>query len=209
MINQVGIDISHNLKSFLIYINIILLIFSSVCFANDELERLNMNPEAYTSQGKYKVYTHYVFYLTPTNTILPGDPRSPYQDQTSNYRDDILDEHSENFKYGQFEVFIPVKNFPFKKHCNNTIVLRMGQTHLDKNWMKDDHPLIDHPDLETIEREYIKESQDLYFKIKDMVVNNKGNVRVIIELHSFGCTAFFRSAYGKYIDYTGQYIREY
>ena len=40
------------------------------------------------------------------------------------------------------------------------------------------------------------------------MLNNKGNVKVIIELNKFGCTAFFRSAYGKYIDYTGQYIRE-
>ena len=111
MINLVGIDISHNLKSVLIYINIILLIFSPVSYGNDELEKLNMNPKAHTSQGKHRIYTHYVFYLTPTNTILPGDSRSPYQDQTSSYRDDILDEYEENFKYGQFEVFIPVKNF--------------------------------------------------------------------------------------------------
>ena len=192
------------------YLNfIIIILFSSFGFANDELEKLNMNPEAHTSQGLYKMYTHYVFYLTPNNTILPGDPRSPKQDQSGDYRDDIRDENHGSFEHGQFEVFIPVEKFPFKKECKNTIVLRMAWTSASEHYFRDNDPLKIHPNRIKIKEDYIREKQELYFKIKNMVLNNQGYVRVIIELGSLGCNAFFRNGWDRYISYTGQYIREY
>ena len=42
-----------------------------------------------------------------------------------------------------------------------------------------------------------------------MVLDNQGHVRIIIELGSLGCNAFFRNGWDRYISYTGQYIREY
>ena len=76
--------------------------------------------------------THFKFYLTPYNTILPSDSSSPKQNQDSqNYRDDILDENSTNFtKYGQFEIFIPKEKYGFDviKDCNNFVIIRMPST---------------------------------------------------------------------------------
>tara|TARA_E500000178_G_scaffold315454_1_gene334433 strand:+ start:730 stop:2460 length:1731 start_codon:yes stop_codon:yes gene_type:complete len=173
------------------------LISSNTNLSIEELEKLNEKPKAYESKGKHNTYYNYIFYLTPNNTILPGSKKSPYKNQTDNYRDDILDENSINFKSGQFEVFIPVEKFPFEDaKCKNTVVLRMGQTFIDDN--------ISDLDL-VLRKKYILEKQELYFDIKKMVLSKQGYVKVILELGK-GCNAFFRSAEGRYINYEGQYI---
>ena len=137
------------------------------------------------------------FYLTSYNTILPSDSSSPNKNQDSqNYRDDILDENSTNFtKYGQFEIFIPKEKYGFNviEDCNNFVIVRMPQT-LTRNY-----------DEETA-LSFIKEKQNLYFEIKNMVESKKGYVEIIIETNGGGpCTDFFRSGGGRYVNYFGQY----
>ena len=166
------------------------------------IDSLNANPEIYVSKGKYTDYTHFKFYLTPYNTILPSDSSSPKQNQDShNYRDDILDENSTNFtKYGQFEIFIPKEKYGFNviKDCNNFVIIRMPQTLVDNRYNK--------VSKDPKRFDYVREKQDMYYKIKNMVESEKGYVEVIIETNGGGvCTDFFRSGGGRYINYFGQY----
>ena len=155
------------------------------------MNNANLNPTKYISKGRYQDFYNYVFYLLPNNIILPGDSRSPDQDQTSNYRDDVLDEKSVNFKYGQFSIYIESKNIAAIE-CNGIVEIRMPQT-LKINGITDSQL-----------KEYIKEKQDLYYKIKSVAKNGSGFVKIIIEPHS-RCLGFFRAANGKYINYEGQY----
>ena len=64
----------------------------------------------YTNSKGY-TFRNFKFILTPKNTILPSDERITsmgYSRDADNYRMEILDEKSDNFKeYGQFEIFIP------------------------------------------------------------------------------------------------------
>ena len=63
----------------------------------EEIDQLNAKPIKHTSQGKYRTYVNYFFYLTPYNTILPNDPRSPIKDLTDNCRDDRQVENTGRF----------------------------------------------------------------------------------------------------------------
>ncbi|MFW2331611.1 MAG: hypothetical protein ACN4E2_04880 [Nitrospinota bacterium] len=135
----------------------------------------------YSSVGKRGIkFYHFKLELRPDNTILPDDSY----------------ENSLNFKeYGQFQIFIPVKRFVLPsivKKSKGSLILRTSQTLAGGGRS---HP-------------WIKEKQDLYFKIKKMVKSKVGSVELIVEL-PYDCqietNIFVRDAGGKYIDYVGQH----
>jgi len=159
----------------------------------EEIDQLNTKPIKHTSQGKYRTYVNYHFYLTPNNTILPNDPRSPIKDLTDNYRDDILDETADNFSYGQFRIFIPSNFTSLSAECD-FLNVSMPQT-----LERDDKP------------EAVIEKQNLYLEIKNMVESQQGYVPVVLEEFSDGyqpCKLFFRVGNSKYVNYVGQYNGE-
>ncbi|MCF7875345.1 MAG: hypothetical protein K9L99_05740 [Candidatus Omnitrophica bacterium] len=162
------------------------------------------------------VYYHIKYILTPENTFLPNDPKivaeMGLKRNAANYRDEILDEQSVNFKkYGQFEIFIPAKKFPCKgSHKSGYIILRMPQTLVDNKYSDDSK--------DPRRYDYVAEKQALYNKIKTMKELGQGSVAIIIELNPYvevkskkpleleltQPNVFFRTAYGRYIDYVGQ-----
>ena len=149
----------------------------------------------YTSTGNYNIkFYHMKFKLTPENTVLPDDDKltaKGYSRNPTNYRSDILDEKSSNFECGQFEVFIPVDLFPLIKEKDGFMILRMAQTLA----------------CDGRSNEFIKEKQDLFYRIKKMVNSGKGYVNVVVELPRPGYlhrNVFFRVAREKYINYVGQ-----
>lgn len=149
----------------------------------------------YTSTGNYNIkFYHFKFKLTPENTVLPDNYRltmKGYSRNPTNYRFDILDEKSSNFKCGQFEVFIPIDLFPLSKENGGFMILRMAQTLT----------------CEGRANKFIKEKQDLFFKIKEMVKSGNGFVEVVVELPPPGHlkrNVDFRSTRSRYIDYVGQ-----
>ena len=149
----------------------------------------------YTSTGNYNIkFYHLKFRLTPENTVLANDEkliRKGYSRNPTNYRFNILDEQSDNFNCGQFEVFIPVDLFPLSKEKRGFMILRMAQT----------------LSCEGRTNKFIRGKQDLYFRIKEMVESGIGVVEVIVELPPPGYlerNIFFRAARGRYIDYVGQ-----
>ena len=159
------------------------------------VDSLNTSAIEHISVGKYKEFKNYILYLTPYNTILPGDRRTPDLNQTTNYRDDVLDEKSINFQYGQFSIYIESEKFPILD-CNGIIEIRMPQTLYNNNYSEDSK----NPNS----LKYIKEKQELFFNIKEMLSNRSRIIKVIVEPHT-GCNAFFRHANGRYVDYEGQY----
>ena len=179
-----------NILAILILTPVYIFASSSIQYSN--FDQINLNPVKHISKGKYKEYENYVLYLTPFNTILPNDERVKKNTDSDNYRNDILDEKSVQFKYGQFSVYFESKKFPILKDCSNYVELRMPQTLFNVESNKD---LKAH--------EHILEKQSLFFNIKNMVETNNGIQRVIVEPYS-GCNAFFRAANGQYINYEGQ-----
>jgi hypothetical protein len=147
--------------------------------------------------------------------LLPNDPKAVAElglkRNAANYRKNIIDEKSINFKkHGQFEIFIPAEKFPYKgSHKSGYIILRMPQTLVENecsDYSKDPKRY-----------DYVAEKQDLYNRIKAMKESGKGGVEVIIELNYVRVktkdpleleltqpNVFFRTAYGRYIDYVGQ-----
>ena len=147
----------------------------------------------YTSTGNYNIkFYHLKFRLTPENTVLANDEkliRKGYSRNPTNYRFNILDEQSDNFNCGQFEVFIPVDLFPLSKEKRGFMILRMAQT----------------LSCEGRANKFIRGKQDLYFRIKEMVESGVGVVEVIVELPRYlERNIYFRAARGRYIDYVGQ-----
>ncbi len=147
----------------------------------------------YTSTGNYNIkFYHLKFRLTPENTVLANDEkliRKGYSRNPTNYRFNILDEQSDNFNCGQFQVFIPVDLFPLSKEKRGFIILRMSQT----------------LSCEGRTNKFIRGKQDLYFRIKEMVESGVGVVEVIVELPRYlERNIYFRAARGRYIDYVGQ-----
>ena len=187
-----------------------ILILSLIClfaFAEDA--------QIYTSTTKGMAYYHIKYTLTPENTLLPNDPKAiaefGLKRNAKNYRNEILDEQSINFKEnGQFEIFIPVKKFPFAYHKSGYVIVRMAQTLVDNEYS--DHS------KDPKRYDYVAEKQVLYNRIKEMKESGKGSVDVIIELNPYvrvksknpleleltNRNVFFRTAHGRYIDYVGQ-----
>lgn len=171
--------------------------------------------QIYTSETKGVVYYHIKYTLTPENTLLPNDPKVVAEfglkRNAENYRKEILDEQSINFKeYGQFEIFIPVEKFPFTHHESGYMIVRMAQTLGDNEYSTHSK--------DTKGYDYVVEKQALYNRIKEMKESGKGSVDVVIELNPYvkvksknpleleliNRNVFFRSAHGRYIDYAGQ-----
>jgi len=171
--------------------------------------------QIYTSTTKGMTYYHIKYTLTPENTLLPNDPKLVAEfglkRNVENYRDEILDEQSINFKeYGQFEIFIPVEEFPFAHHKSGYMIVRMPQTLADNEYSAHSK--------DSKRYDYVAEKQALYNRIKEMKESGKGSVDVIIELNPYvrvkskdlleleltQRNIFFRTAHGRYIDYTGQ-----
>ncbi|MCF7887676.1 MAG: hypothetical protein K9L76_00200 [Candidatus Omnitrophica bacterium] len=165
------------------------------------------------------VYYHIKYILTPENTLLSNDPKVVaalgLKRNAENYRKDILDEQSVNFKkYGQFEIFIPAKRFPCKgSHKSGYIILRMPQTLVDNEYS--DHS------KDPKRYDYVAEKQALYNRIKAMKESGEGSVEVIVELNPYvevksknplkleltQPNVFFRTAYGRYIDHVGSLVK--
>jgi hypothetical protein len=100
-----------------------------------------------------------------------------------------LDDTAGNFKYGQFEVFIPANTLTLPLNCKGNYIVRMPQT-LDEN------------------RTEIQRKQSLYYSIKDAKTAKKRAVRVVLEMSSapgYACNLFFRDdGSGRYVDYIGK-----
>ena len=95
-----------------------------------------------------------------------------------------LDDQAENFIYGQFEVFIPASEITLPLGCKTNYIVRMPQT--------------------LSQEAFIGAKQDVYRKIKQVASGALNEYDAIIEItYQSGCNLFFRTAYGKYIDYTG------
>ena len=151
----------------------------------------------YHSVGRFKTYKHIKLTLTSDNIVLSNDPEVVKKLSLSrtpqDYRQNILDENSENFKTGQFQVYMPVNLYPLNPDTKGYMILRMPST-LSKKPMA---------------KEYIAQKQALYFKIVEMMAEKKGEVEVVLELSESGPrNLFFRDAGGKYINYVGQYKKE-
>ena len=151
----------------------------------------------YHSVGRFQTYKHIKLTLTPDNIQLSNDPQVVKKLSLSrtpqNYRQSILDENSEHFTTGQFQVYMPVHLFPLNPDTEGYMILRMPSTLSTK------------PSA----REYIAQKQELYFKIVQMMAEKKGEVEVVLELSQSGPrNLFFRDAGGKYINYVGQYNKE-
>ena len=168
------------------------LLLSSV-LAQEPAEIINGIP-IYHSKGVSKIYRHILLTLTPTNCLLPNDPKIVkhlgLSNQNQNYRKHILDEKSDNFTTGQFQVYIPVSKFPLVNHKKGYMILRMPSTLADNK------------------ESYISEKQELYFRIQKMMKEQKGTVDVVVELpEPIRRNLFFRDAGGRYVDYIGQFKR--
>jgi hypothetical protein len=153
-----------------------------------ELNAKNLNPTATIVKEKYFDRPTYYLYLTPFNTILHPDKKFS---EDVNYRQIVLNQHSTNFQvYGQFEIMVPSQVFPvipdnYKYKCDGeNLKIRMGQSKKDQ-------------------KEKIQASQDIFFKIKDMVDSQAGavKVRVAIKQEDYhGCTTvYFYGVDGEYI----------
>ena len=163
----------------------------SLLWAQDPDEIINGVP-IFHSQGIAKIYRHMLLELTPENCLLPNDPiiikHLGLSNNSQNYRKHILDEKSENFTSGQFQVYIPVSMFPLVQETRGYMILRMPST------------------LSAKKTAYIKDKQDLFFRIKKMKQEQKGSVEVVVEIPDFlRRNLFFRQAGGRYVDYVGQY----
>jgi hypothetical protein len=134
-------------------------------------------PEIYSVTYKSGfTFQHFQFRFTLENTKMPID--FPRRRQ--------LDDKAENFNYGQFEVFIPAVFLELPQACKSNYIVRMPQT-LDLNQEK-----------------FIKEKQDLYYKLKKVASGSLDEYSAVIEItHKNGCNLFFRTAKVRYIDYVG------
>jgi len=136
-------------------------------------------PEIHAVTGKNGVkFRHFEIHLSSENTLLPGDPKINRK---------RLDEYSENFEYGQFEVFIPAKSLSLGLGCKSHYIVRMPMT------------------LGLGQKTSIKQKQELFYAIKKAVESKTGTVHVVIELtYNEGCNLFFRDGPGgHYIGYVG------
>lgn len=135
-----------------------------------------VTPEIHTSKGRNGiVFRHFEYVLTPDNTVLKVD----------HVARELLNENSEQFKYGQFEVLIPVNAINLPSNCQRYFIARMPQS----------------IDLEN--HQEIQSKQTLFFKIKHMLETKTGEIPVVFE-YPKDCNIFFRSSNGRYIDYVGQ-----
>ena len=151
-------------------------IFASLFAANFSF---GATPQIHTIVTKGTVFRHFEIELTENNTLLPKDIKNRVR----------LDDTADNFKYGQFEVFIPANSLNLPLKCKGNYIVRMPQT-LDKN------------------KAEIQRKQSLYYSIEDAKTKGKKAVRVVLEMSSYpgyACNLFFRvDGKGTYVDYVGK-----
>ncbi len=136
-------------------------------------------PQLHTVVSGGVTFQHFEIELSHANTRLPDDP-GIHREQ--------LDENSDNFDYGQFEVFIPVRDLSLPAMtCKRLWIVRMPMT-LDKARVAD-----------------IKTKQALFVEIKKAVESRSGAVRVVLQRADNGpCNLYFRDGPGgRYVDYVG------
>jgi hypothetical protein len=138
-----------------------------------------IEPKVHTVESKGTVFRHFEIELSVSNTLLPKEINSRER----------LDDTADNFKYGQFEVFIPAKYLKLPLRCKGNYIVRMPQT-------------ID-GDKQEIERK-----QSLYYAIRDARQGRSESLRVVLEMSyapGYACNLFFREdGKGKYIDHVGK-----
>ena len=151
---------------------IILLMLLTVCSSTWAI-----TPEIQSTTYKSgATFNHFQLELTKENLLLPSN----FPDRKK------LDETATNFKYGQFEVFIPAEYLRLPMGCKTNYIARMGQT-LGKG-----------------KEHLIQEKQDLYKSLVDVYNGKKEAVKAVFEMtYKGGCNIFFRTSKGKYIDYLG------
>jgi hypothetical protein len=148
----------------------------------------------YVAPGKYSDYYHLKFTLTADN-VYQKPPSERYLPDNRKL--------GSNFTVGgQFEVYIPKKQFPIQApNCKDYILLRMP-------WTNPDFP-------NSIS--FVKEKKILFEKIEAIKRGEIAAVDVVIELNPYvkvknmkplrleleECNVFFRHASGRYIDYVG------
>ena len=156
----------------------------------------------YVAPGKYGNYYHLWFRLTPDNCELtvPISERMPKYGGSNEY---------EFVEGGQFEVFIRKKAFPIPvaDYRHNFIILRMPWT----------------SGTDTNATRSIAEKRKVFDRIQKMKLTKKGAVDVSVELLTEYISikkntplmleleepnVWFRTAYGRYIDYLGPLKRE-
>lgn len=141
-----------------------------------------VEPKIYTVVSKGVTFRHFEVELSSKNTVLPRNISGRER----------LDDKSENFKYGQFEVFVPPTWLSLPNRCKNNYIVWMPQT-LDE-------------DKHEIERK-----QTLYYRIQHAHHDSTKVVPVVLGLSgdpAYACNLFFRTdSRGRYIDYVGKLRR--
>ena len=152
------------------------ILLSLICFAS--FSSVAVEPKIHSVTYKSgATFMHFQFEFTHENIRLPKDFSNRKQ----------LDDSTENFKYGQFEVFIPSQYLQLPQNCKTNYIARMGQT------------------LELSKESEIKEKQELYFTLVEVAQGNLISKNVTFEIYyKKGCNIFFRTFNGKYISYLGK-----
>ena len=157
---------------------------------------LGYESKIHVVKGKYGDYYHILFTLNPDNCVLtvPVDKRTPKYSDSNEYT------FSEG---GQFEVFVKKSLFPIsspKTECDY-LILRMPWTDPSNQNSK----------------KFIDQKRHIFKLIKEMKIQGKGKIDVVIELNPYvktikkqpltleltSCNIYFRHAHGQYIDYFG------
>ena len=138
-----------------------------------------VTPRVHTIVNKGTVFEHFEVVLSKKNLLLPREVKNRER----------LDETTDNFKYGQFEVFIPTRLLTLPLNCKGNYIVRMPQT-LDED------------------KAAIKRKQALYYTIRDARTSGEGAVRVVLAMvdnEGYACNLFFRDdRRGRYVDYVGK-----
>lgn len=112
-----------------------------------------LTPKIHTVTTNGAKFQHFEIEFSANNILLPQDVKGRQR----------LDDTADNFKYGQFEVFIPSIHLTLPLKCKGNYIVRMPQT-LDEN------------------RAEIQRKQSLYYSIKDAKIKGKKAVRVVLEM---------------------------
>jgi len=151
-----------------IVLGILLVVCSSTWAITPEIHSITYKSGA--------TFHHFQLELTKENLLLPSD----FPDRKQ------LDDTTDNFKYGQFEVFIPAKHLQLPMGCKSNYIARMGQT------------------LGRGKENLIKEKQNLYKSLVEVYEGKLEAVNAVFEMtYKNGCNIFFRTSKGRYVDYLG------
>lgn len=141
-------------------------------------------PLIYVSEGKWgKKFRHFPFELNEENLRILKNPLEKQKERAKKTKDESQDP----FTRGAFEVYIVKTAFPFSTSCK-------------RKYMR-----VYMPETENGNSEFIQAKKDLYFKLHKIAKKSKGKEKVVLEYPAKGCELLFRTAYGEYIDYVGQY----